>query len=77
VLEIFRFYTYIYAALYQGDQMIERICQNFQKVAKTVANSKKAKISISKPILKVVNIYNKPLSNLKIPTTNHVLKLPT
>jgi hypothetical protein len=49
---------------------------NFSKQSQNSCQVKKAKISTSKLILKVYNIYIKPLLNLKMPTTSHVLKLP-
>jgi hypothetical protein len=50
----------------------------FFKVAKTVTAPKNVKTSTSKLNLNVQNTYNKQTAfeNLKIPTTNYVLKLP-
>jgi hypothetical protein len=61
---------------YQGDQKIRKeIHPIFERVAQTFSTPKKAKISTTNLNLKAQNIYIKPLLNLKIPTTNHVLKL--
>jgi hypothetical protein len=46
-----------------------------EKVAKTVAEPKNAKISTSELKLKVQNIPFKPLFNLNIPSANHIFKL--
>jgi hypothetical protein len=54
---------------------LEKNAQFFKKLPKKSPSQKKAKISTTKLILKAQNIYIKPLLNLKIPTTNHVLKL--
>ncbi len=61
-------------SIVQGDQMNRKFI--FQEAAKTVDKPKNAQKSTQKLILKVQNIYIKPLLNLKIPATNHVLKLP-
>jgi Golgi nucleoside diphosphatase len=45
----------------QGDQMIKKNCQIFQRIAQKVAKSKKAQISTTKLNLKAQNIYIKPL----------------
>jgi hypothetical protein len=45
----------------QGDQMIGKNGQIFQRIAQKVAKSKKAKISTTKLNLKTQNIYIKPL----------------
>jgi hypothetical protein len=45
----------------KATRRLEKIAQILEKVAKTVAKPKNAKISPSKVNLKVLNIYNKPL----------------
>ncbi len=78
-LEPFIFFDFITKAVILCGNAARRVTRRFEKkilpIFLKVSMAKKAKISTTMLNLKALNIHIKPLLKLKIPTTNHVLKL--